>query len=70
MGHAVEQWTNSIMSQMPRGILWQRETSLDLYKYAQGYAPRLEQAEVSAESLLYECALKPRLRSCLNGKNI
>lgn len=54
MGHTVEQWTNSIMSQMPRGILWQRATSLDLYKYAQGYAPRLEQVEASADSLLFE----------------
>ncbi|HCZ9714492.1 YmfQ family protein [Vibrio parahaemolyticus] len=54
MGHTVEQWTNSIMSQMPRGILWQRETSLDLYKYAQGFSPRLEQVEISADSLLSE----------------
>lgn len=54
MGHTVEQWANSIMSQMPRGVLWQRATSLDLYKYAQGYAPRLEQAEASAGSLLFE----------------
>ncbi|HDZ3732002.1 TPA: YmfQ family protein [Vibrio harveyi] len=54
MGHTVEQWTNSIMSQMPRGVLWQRATSLDLYKYAQGYAPRLEQVEASADSLLFE----------------
>ena len=42
MGHSVEQWTNSIMAQMPRGILWQRSASLDLHKYAAGYAPRLE----------------------------
>ncbi len=54
MGHSVEQWTNSIVAQLPRGVLWQRETSLDLYKYAAGYAPRLEAAEISAEGLLLE----------------
>ncbi|HHE1214566.1 TPA: YmfQ family protein [Vibrio parahaemolyticus] len=54
MGHTIAQWSNSIMSQMPRGILWQRETSLDLYKYANGYAPRLERVEASADSLLFE----------------
>ncbi|MFA0056135.1 YmfQ family protein [Vibrio echinoideorum] len=54
MGHSVEQWTNSIMAQMPRGILWQRSASLDLHKYAAGYAPRLEAVEVSADSLLLE----------------
>lgn len=54
MGHSVEQWTNSIVAQLPRGVLWQRDTNLDLYKYAAGYAPRLEAAEVSAEGLLLE----------------
>ncbi|ENM3953878.1 YmfQ family protein [Vibrio cholerae] len=54
MGHSVEQWSNSIMQQMPRGVIWQRETTLDLYKYAAGYAPRLEAAEISAEGLLFE----------------
>lgn len=54
MGHSVAQWTNSVLAQMPRGILWQRATSLDLYKYTQGYAPRLESAEASADSLLLE----------------
>lgn len=54
MGHSVEQWTNSIVAQLPRGALWQRDTNLDLYKYAAGYAPRLEAAELSAEGLLLE----------------
>lgn len=54
MGHSVAQWTSSILAQMPRGIIWQRATSLDLYKYAQGYAPRLERAEASADNLLFE----------------
>ncbi|MBO2698102.1 YmfQ family protein [Shewanella algae] len=54
MGHSVEQWTNSIMAQMPRGILWPREVKLDLNKYAAGYAPRLEGAELSADELLNE----------------
>lgn len=36
MGHSVEQWSNSIMQLMPRGVIWQRETTLDLYKYAAG----------------------------------
>ncbi|EGR0074854.1 hypothetical protein VCV51_032907 [Vibrio cholerae V51] len=54
MGHSVEQWSSSIMQQMPRGVIWQRETTLDLYKYAAGYAPRLEAAEISAEGLLFE----------------
>jgi len=65
MGHTVEQWTNSIMSQMPRGVLWPRETSLDLYKYAQGYAPRLEQVEASADSLLFE--MRPETTYELNA---
>lgn len=54
MAHSVPQWTNAIMAQMPRGVIWQRATSLDLYKYAQGYAPRLERAEASADNLLLE----------------
>lgn len=54
MGHSVAQWTSSLLAQMPRGVLWQRATSLDLYKYAQGYAPRLERAEASADNLLFE----------------
>lgn len=54
MGHSVAQWTNALLAQMPRGVLWQRATSLDLYKYAQGYAPRLERAEQSADILLLE----------------
>lgn len=54
MAHSVAQWTNAIMAQMPRGVIWQRSTSLDLYKYAQGYAPRLERVEASADNLLLE----------------
>ncbi|WP_447077664.1 YmfQ family protein [Shewanella algae] len=54
MGHSVTQWTASLMAQMPRGILWPREVTLDLSKYAAGYAPRLERAEASADELLYE----------------
>ncbi|AZQ10172.1 YmfQ family protein [Shewanella khirikhana] len=54
MGHSVTQWTASLMAQMPRGILWPREVTLDLNKYAAGYAPRLERAEASADELLYE----------------
>ncbi|OUS51476.1 hypothetical protein BM607_009470 [Shewanella sp. SACH] len=54
MGHSVAQWTNALLAQMPRGVLWQRATSLDLYKYTQGYAPRLERAEQSADNLLLE----------------
>lgn len=54
MAHSVAQWTNAIMAQMPRGVIWPRATSLNLYKYAQGYAPRLERAEASAGDLLLE----------------
>lgn len=54
MGHSVTQWSNSIMQQMPIGVIWQRETSLELYKYVAGYAPRLEAAEISADGLLLE----------------
>lgn len=39
---------------MPRGMLWQRDNSLNLYKYAAGYAPRLELAEISADGLMLE----------------
>lgn len=54
MGHSIAQWTSSILAQMPRGVLWQRSTSLDLYKYTQGYASRLERAEASADNILLE----------------
>lgn len=54
MGHSVAQWTSAILAQMPRGFLWQRAKSSDLYKYAQGYAPRLERAEASADLLQLE----------------
>lgn len=70
MGHSVEQWSNSIMQLMPRGVIWQRETTLDLYKYAAGYAPRLDAAEVSAEAYCLKCAQKPRCKCCQSGKVI
>lgn len=54
MGHSVDQWANSIMATMPRGVIWSREPSKNLYKYAAGYAPRLEAVELSAEGLLLE----------------
>lgn len=54
MVHLTEQWTNAIMAQLPRGVIWSREPSLDLYKYASGYAPRLQAVEVSANGLLAE----------------
>ncbi|UQV24072.1 YmfQ family protein [Vibrio sp. J383] len=54
MGHDVEAWTGSIMAQMPKGILWDRAPDSNLVKYAQGYAPRLVQAEDNANNLLLE----------------
>lgn len=54
MGHSVEQWTNSLISQMPRGLIWSREHTRKLHQYVAGYAPRLEAVEVSAEGLLAE----------------
>lgn len=54
MTHSVAQWSNSIMMQMPRGDIWSRDLSGLLYKYAAGYAPRLQRAEQSAEQLLSE----------------
>ncbi|EMK5462988.1 DUF2313 domain-containing protein [Vibrio cholerae] len=54
MGHSVEQWTNVIMANMPRGIIWSREHTLKLYQYAAGYAPRLKAAEENADNILLE----------------
>ena len=54
MTHSVEQWTNAIMLQMPRGELWSREQTSPLYKYSSGYSPRLQRGEMSANQLLLE----------------
>lgn len=54
MGHSVAEWTNSLILQMPRGLVWSYEPNSTLYKYVAGYAPRLEAVEVSADLLLEE----------------
>lgn len=54
MGHTVSDWTHSLVLQMPRGLLWSYEADSQLYRYVQGYAPRLAAVEVSADSLQLE----------------
>ncbi|WP_417880312.1 YmfQ family protein [Vibrio sp.] len=54
MGHSVAEWTNSLVLQMPRGLIWNYEPNSTLYKYVAGYAPRLEAAETNADLLLDE----------------
>lgn len=54
MSHSVADWSSAIMMQMPRGDIWSRDQTGPLYKYAAGYAPRLQRAEQSADQLLSE----------------
>ncbi|MEZ9414138.1 YmfQ family protein [Vibrio sp. 10N.286.49.E1] len=54
MGHSVEQWTNALVAQLPKGAFWLREPGSQLHRYAAGYAPRLEAAEISADALRLE----------------
>lgn len=54
MPHSKEQWTNAIMMQMPQGDIWSRDKTGALHAYVAGYAPRLQQAEDSADQLLSE----------------
>ena len=54
MSHSVADWTNAIMLQMPRGDIWSRDQTGPLYKYAAGYASRLQRVEQSADQLLDE----------------
>lgn len=54
MSHSSEQWTNSLLSQLPRGDIWSREEGSVLHHYAAGYAPRLARVEENADGLLLE----------------
>lgn len=54
MAHAVEQWGDALLQQMPRGRAWPRDPDADLPKYVMGFAKRLAQLELSADQLLLE----------------
>lgn len=54
MAHSVEQWSDALLQQMPRGRAWPRDPEAFLPKYALGFAKRLQEVELSAEQLLLE----------------
>lgn len=54
MAHAVEQWGDAILQQMPRGRAWPRDPDASLPKYVMGFAKRLAELELSADQLLLE----------------
>jgi len=54
MAHAVEQWQESLLQQMPRGRVWPRDPDTNLPKYVAGFAKRLRDLELSADQLLLE----------------
>lgn len=54
MAHAVEQWGDALLQQMPRGRAWPRDPDANLPKYVMGFAKRLAQLELSADQLLLE----------------
>lgn len=54
MAHAVEQWGEALLQQMPRGRAWPRDPDANLPKYVMGFAKRLAQLELSADQLLLE----------------
>lgn len=51
MAHAVEQWGDALLQQMPRGRAWPRDPDANLPKYVMGFAKRLAQLELSADQL-------------------
>lgn len=54
MAHSVEQWSNALLQQMPRGRAWPRDPDAHLPKYVHGFAKRLADLELSADDLLRE----------------
>lgn len=54
MAHAVEQWHEVLLQQMPRGRAWPRDPESDLAKYVLGFAKRLVDCEISADRLYLE----------------
>lgn len=54
MAHAVEQWGDALLQQMPRGRAWPRDPDANLPKYVMGFAKRLAELELSADQLLLE----------------
>ena len=54
MAHSVEQWSDAILQQMPRGRAWPRDPEAYLPKYVNGFAQRLADLELSADELLLE----------------
>jgi uncharacterized protein YmfQ (DUF2313 family) len=54
MAHAVEQWHEVLLQQMPRGRAWPRDPESNTSKYVRGFAKRLADCEVSAGQLYLE----------------
>ena len=54
MAHAVEQWGDALLQQIPRGRAWPRDPDANLPKYVMGFAKRLAELELSADQLLLE----------------
>ncbi|ALP41297.1 putative phage tail protein [Aeromonas schubertii] len=54
MAHSVEQWADYLSSQMPRGKAWPTDPDSSIQLYIKGFAPRLAEAEFSADQLLLE----------------
>ena len=54
MAHAVEQWGDALLQQMPCGRAWPRDPDANLPKYVMGFAKRLAELELSADRLLLE----------------
>jgi len=54
MAHLVDQWSESLLQQMPRGRAWPRDPDAYLPKYVSGFAQRLVDLELSADELLQE----------------
>lgn len=54
MADRINAWTNALIQQMPKGLIWNYEPTSPLYQYIRGYAPRLEAAQSNAELLLDE----------------
>ncbi len=54
MAHSVEQWSDALLQQMPRGRAWPRDPEAYLPKYVSGFAQRLADLELSADALLLE----------------
>ncbi len=54
MAHALEQWHEVLLQQMPRGRAWPRDPESNTSKYVLGFAKRLVDCEVSADQLYLE----------------